>query len=69
MQDERAAAWFSDAARRFAAGGAPPAPVQESELADAHPGPVDAVPSLVRPALEARAFLQREMQYAASVPA
>jgi multidrug resistance protein MdtO len=66
LQDERAAAWFSDAARRFAAGEPPPAPVHESELADAPPGPADAVPSLVRPALAARAFLQREMQHAAT---
>ena len=66
LQDERAAAWFSDAARRFAAGEPPPAPVHESELADAPPGPADAAPSLVRPALAARAFLHREMQHAAT---
>jgi multidrug resistance protein MdtO len=69
LQDERAAAWFSDAARRFAAGEPPPAPVHESELADAPAGPADAAPSRVRPALAARAFLQREMQHAASVTA
>jgi multidrug resistance protein MdtO len=66
LQDERAAAWFSDAARRFAAGEPPPAPVHESELADAPPGSADAAPSLVRPALAARAFLHREMQHAAT---
>jgi multidrug resistance protein MdtO len=66
VQDERAAAWFSDAARRFAAGEPPAAPVHESELADAPPGPADAAPSLVRPALAARAFLQREMQHVAT---
>ena len=66
LQDERAAAWFSDAARRFAAGEPPPAPVHESEQADAPPDPADAAPSLVRPALAARAFLQREMQHAAT---
>ena len=69
LQDEQAAAWFSDAARNFAAGESPPAPVHESELADAPPGPADAAPSLVRPAVAARAFLHREMQHAASVPA
>jgi multidrug resistance protein MdtO len=69
VQDEKAAAWFSDAARRFAAGEPPPALIRESELVDAHPGPWYAVPSLRRPALAARAFLRREMQYAASEPA
>ncbi len=64
LWDERAAAWFFDAARRFAAGEPPPAP--ESEFADAHPGAVDAAPPLVRPALAARAFLQREMQHVAT---
>ncbi len=68
-QDEKAAAWFSDAARRFAAGESPHAPIPESELTEAHPVPLDAAPSLVFPALAARAFLHREMQYAASVPA
>jgi multidrug resistance protein MdtO len=68
-QDARASTWFSDAARRFAAGERPPPPVHESELANAHPGPFGAAPSLVRPALAARAFLRREMQYAASIPA
>src|SRR6266403_1200521 len=66
LQDERAAAWFSDAARRVSAGEPPPAPVHESELADAPPGPADAAPSLVRPALAGRAFLHQEMQHAAS---
>jgi len=65
-QDERTATWFSDAAGRFAAGEPAPAPVHESELADAGLGPADAAPSLVRPALAARAFLQREMQHAAT---
>jgi multidrug resistance protein MdtO len=69
VQDERAAAWFSDAARRFTAGEPAPAPIHESEPADAHLGHLDAAPSLVRPALAARAFLRREMQYAASAPA
>jgi multidrug resistance protein MdtO len=69
VQDERAAAWFSDAARRFAAGELPPALIPESELTEAHQAPLDVVPSLVRPALAARAFLRREMQHAASVPA
>ncbi len=64
VQDERAAAWFSDAARRFSAG--EPLPAPESEFADAHPGAVDAAPSLVRPALAARASLHREMEYAFS---
>jgi multidrug resistance protein MdtO len=66
LQDERAAAWFSDAARSFAAGEPPPAPVHESELADPPPASSDAAPSLVRPALEARAFLQREMRHVAT---
>jgi multidrug resistance protein MdtO len=68
-QDARASTWFSDAARRLASGEPPPAPVHESELDDAHPGPLDAVPSFLRPALAARAYLRREMQNAASVPA
>jgi multidrug resistance protein MdtO len=68
-QDARAATWFSDAARRLAAGEPPPAPIHESELADAHRAPLDAVSSLVRPALAARALLWREIQHAASVPA
>jgi len=66
LQDERAAAWFSDAARSFAAGEPPPAPVHGSELADPPPASADAAPSLVRPALEARAFLQREMRHVAT---
>jgi len=65
VQDERAAAWFSDAARRFSAG--EPLPAPESEFADAHPGAADAAPSLVRPALAARVSLHREMEYAFSV--
>ncbi len=69
VQDEKAAAWFSDAARRFAAGEPPPAPIHESELAEARLNPPDAAPSLVRPALAARVSLYREMRYAASVPA
>jgi multidrug resistance protein MdtO len=67
-EDARASTWFSDAARRFAAGKPAPPPVHESELSDAQPSALDAVPSLLRPALAARAFLRREMQYAASVP-
>jgi multidrug resistance protein MdtO len=69
VQDEGAAAWFSDAARRFAAGESPPAPGHESELEDARAAAVETAPSLVRPALVARASLRREMRYAASVPA
>jgi len=64
VQDERAAAWFSDAASSFAAG--EPLPAPESEFADAHPGAADAAPSLVRPALAARVSLHREMEYAFS---
>jgi multidrug resistance protein MdtO len=69
VQDEGAAAWFSDAAGRLAAGEPPPVPGHEPELEAAHAGPVEAAPSLVRAALAARASLRREMQYAASVPA
>jgi len=68
-QDARASTWFSDAARRFAAGEPPPAPIDESELAAGRLGSQDAAPSLLRQALAARAFLRREMQYAASVRA
>jgi multidrug resistance protein MdtO len=69
VQDEAAAEWFSDAARRVATGKRPPAPGQESEPADSYLGPPDVPPSLVRPALAARALLRREMRYAASAPA
>ena len=68
-EDARASMWFSDAARRLAAGKSPLAPVHESDPADAHLGPLDTVPSVLRPSLAARAFLRREMQYAATVRA
>ena len=70
-QDERAATWFSDAARRVAAGKPPPAPETglAAAVAHTHTGAVDATPSLMRPALAARVLLRREMQHAASVAA
>jgi multidrug resistance protein MdtO len=61
------ATWFSDAARCLASGQPPPAPVDAS--VDAWARLAADAPSQVRTALEARAFLQREMENVASAQA
>jgi multidrug resistance protein MdtO len=61
MQDATASEWFTDAARRVAAG-EPPAPPHR-EAFDAYAVLPPAAASSLRAAIDARIFLQREMEY------
>ena len=67
-QDARASTWFADTARRVATGQSPPAPPDRTALVAASAELTASAPSRVRAALDARIFLQREMEHAASVP-
>jgi multidrug resistance protein MdtO len=66
MQDATASAWLTDAARRVAAGEPPAPPDRDAFAARADLPP--AASSSLRAAIDARIFLQREMEYAASAP-
>jgi multidrug resistance protein MdtO len=67
LHDARASKWFADTAHRFAAGQAPPAPPDQTALVVARAGLSASAPSPVRASLEARVFLQREMEHVASI--
>jgi len=67
-QDARASTWFADTARRVATGQSPSAPPDRTALVAARAELTASAPSPLRAALDARIFLQREMEHAASVP-
>src|SRR5258705_2549979 len=67
-QDARASTWFADTARRVATGQSPPAPPDRTALVAARAELTASAPSPLRVALDARIFLQREIEHAASVP-
>ncbi|HEV8365421.1 MAG TPA: FUSC family protein [Gemmatimonadaceae bacterium] len=67
LQDAATAKWFDDSARRVAVRRAPPPPpARPGVSAQAVLSP--ATPSLLRAAIDARVFLQREIEHVASVP-
>jgi multidrug resistance protein MdtO len=68
MQDARASTWFADTARRVATGQAPPGPPDRTAVVAARAGLPASAPSSLRAALDARVFLQREMEHVASIP-
>ena len=65
-QDAAAAQWLEDAGAHLAAGETPPAPPRASIAPTAALSPE--TPSSLRAAIEARAFLQREIEHAAATP-
>jgi multidrug resistance protein MdtO len=67
-QDARASTWFADTALRFATGQSPSAPPDQAALVAARAGLPASAPSPLRAALDARIFLQREMEHVASTP-
>jgi len=67
-QDARASTWFADTARRVATGQPPSEPPDRKALVAARAGHTATAPSSLRAALDARIFLQREMEHAASIP-
>ena len=67
MQDAAAAKWFADTARRIATREVPPPPPSRSGVvAQAVLSPAMSSPS--RAAIDARSFLQREIEHVASIP-
>jgi hypothetical protein len=67
LQDAATAKWFDDSAQRVAVRRAPPPPpARPGVAAEALISP--ATPSLLRAAVDARIFLQREIEHVASVP-
>jgi multidrug resistance protein MdtO len=68
MQDASASMWFADMARRVATGQPPPTPPDRTPLAAARDRLPVAAPSRLRTALDARIFLQREMEHVAAKP-
>ena len=67
-QDASTSTWFADNARRVASGQSPPAPPDRTALVAARAGLTDSTPSPLRAALDARTFLQREVEHVASIP-
>jgi inorganic triphosphatase YgiF len=67
-QDARASTWFADTARRFAKGQTPPAPPDRTAIVEARTSLPASAPSPLRAALEARVFLQQEIEDVASKP-
>jgi multidrug resistance protein MdtO len=65
-QDARASTWFADSAHRFATAQAPPGPPDRTALVAARAGLLASAPPPLRAALDARIFLQREMEHVAS---
>jgi multidrug resistance protein MdtO len=65
-QDARASTWFADTASRVATGQAPPPPPDRTALVAARAELTASAPSPLRAGLDARIFLQREMEHVAS---
>jgi multidrug resistance protein MdtO len=67
-EDARASTWLADTARRFATGQTPPEPPDRTALVAARARLPVVMASPLSAALDARIFLQREMEYVATRP-
>jgi multidrug resistance protein MdtO len=66
VQDSRSSAWFAESAGRFLMGESVPAAPDRAAIADAQAVLPDTAALPLRTAIEARAFLQREIEHVAS---